>query len=268
MRYAFFLFFFLLIFINYKVRLVKCSEVAIVSNPGNTFFLSLNKIKITTLDILSDYRKERNIITKVFEKNQHENDYIFINEKINSYNSINITCTFKVKKKITKTNFLVLLVKHFEGDIDHLKRDETFIFTNTYENDLIISNLSLLLVNLTAITGYYKFDVFITDGQDNFIFFKLIKIFFHFHNNIPIIEYPAKRETIKKGDGSKIIEHICKNKLMINNNSLNVFNKLVVHNFKEYYPQPLISKREYFTHNYHAISLFLLKGNSIAMKVS
>ncbi|EUD72268.1 hypothetical protein YYG_02169 [Plasmodium vinckei petteri] len=250
MRYAFFLFFFLLIFINYNVRTGKCSELANVSNPANTFFLSLNKIKITTLDILSDYRKERNLITKVFEKNQHENDYIFINEKINSYNSINITCTFKVKKKIVKTNFLVLLVKHFEGDIDHLKRDETFVFTNTYENDLIISNLSLLLVNLTAISGYYKFDVFITDGQGNLIFFKLVKIFLHFHNNIPIIQYPIKRETIKKGGGSKIIEHICKNKLMINNNSLNVFNKLVVHNFKEYYPQPLISKRQYFTHNY------------------
>ncbi|SCM25453.1 conserved Plasmodium protein, unknown function [Plasmodium chabaudi chabaudi] len=255
MRCAFFLFFFLLIFLNYKVRTGKCSELANVSNPANTFFLSLNKIKITALDILSDYKKERNIITKVFEKNQHENDYIFINEKINSYNSINITCIFKAKKKIDKTNFLVLLVKHFEGDIDHSKKDETFIFTNTYENDLIISNLSLLLVNLTAMSGYYKFDVFITDGQGNLMFFKLVKIFLYFHNNIPIIQYPIKgeaikRETIKKRGGSIIIEHICKNKLMINNSSLNVFNKLVVHNFKEYYPQPLISERQYFTHNY------------------
>ncbi|SCN62474.1 conserved Plasmodium protein, unknown function [Plasmodium chabaudi chabaudi] len=255
MRCAFFLFFFLLIFLNYKVRTGKCSELANVSNPANNFFLSLNKIKITALDILNDYKKERNIITKVFEKNQHENDYIFINEKINSYNSINITCTFKAKKKIDKTNFVVLLVKHFEGDIDHSKKDETFIFTNTYENDLIISNLSFLLVNLTAMSGYYKFDVFITDGQGNLMFFKLVKIFLYFHNNIPIIQYPIKgeaikRETIKKRGGSIIIEHICKNKLMINNSSLNVFNKLVVHNFKEYYPQPLISERQYFTHNY------------------
>ncbi|SCO63878.1 conserved Plasmodium protein, unknown function [Plasmodium berghei] len=255
MKYAFFLFFFFLIFINYKVITEKCDKIANVSNPPNTFSLSLNKIKITTLDILSEYKKERTVITKVFEQNQHENNYIFINEKINSYNSININCTFKVKKKIDKTKILVILVKHFEGDIDifrknnkidHLKKYETFIFTNRYENDMIVSNLSLLLVNLTEITGYYKFDVFITDGKSNLMVFKLVKIFLYFHNNIPIIQYP-----IKKGNmGSIIIENICKNKLMINNNSLNIFNKLVVHNFKEYYPQPLISEREYFTHNY------------------
>ncbi|ETB62485.1 hypothetical protein YYC_01049 [Plasmodium yoelii 17X] len=258
MRYVFFLFFCFLIFINYKIKTVKCNEIANVSNLSNTFPLSLNKIKITTLDVLSEYKKERNIITKVFEQNQHENNYIFINEKLNSYNSININCTFKVNKKIDKTKFVVLLVKHFEGDIfrknnkiDHLKKYETFIFTNRYENDLIISNLSLLLVNLTEITGYYKFDVFITDGENNLMVFKLVKIFLYFHNNIPIIEYPIKIETMKKRKKkSIIIENICKNKLMINNNSLNIFNKLVVQGFKEYYPQPLISKREYFTHNY------------------
>ncbi|CRG93030.1 conserved Plasmodium protein, unknown function [Plasmodium gallinaceum] len=229
-------------FLTYNYRKVLSYENNFVNNSN---FLVLNKIKITSSYFTRNKREEKDLLTKTIDGNENENSYILINEKINSYNLININCTFKIKKEFDKTKLTIFLIKklmdnHKENknsyDIKELKTNETFIFTNEFKNHLVISNLSILVVNLIAFNGYYNFDILITDGKYS-LKIPFFRVFLFFYNNLPITAYPIKKENM-------IIMSFMKKHLTRNYKKKYVNN--VVYNYRDYYSLPLIQENNNF----------------------
>ncbi|CRH00402.1 conserved Plasmodium protein, unknown function [Plasmodium relictum] len=237
MKIFFLIFFFFLISNN---KNVSSSNENNFDNPNN--FLVLSKIKITSLYYIGNKREEKNILSRTIEEN--ENSYILIDKKVSFYDMINISCSFKIKKDFDKAKLRIILIKNLMGnnkeyknssyDIKELKKNETFIFTNEFRNNLVISNLSILVVNMIALNGYYNFDIFITDGN-NYIKIPFIKIFLHFYNNISITKYPIKKENM--------IIMLTMRKYLIRNYKKNLLQS-VVYNYRYYYSLPLVQENK------------------------
>ncbi|SOV74502.1 conserved Plasmodium membrane protein, unknown function [Plasmodium sp. gorilla clade G3] len=251
--------------VKYNDNINECFSY---KDEGETFFLSLKNIIVSTSYYSHDKKEE--IILLNYNVKENDYDYIIIDELISSYDMINIKCSFKIKKSFNKNKLTVLLVKEImvktnrkkntktkkdmikfldTNIVKGLKNEETFIFTNIIDdnNNMVHSNLSLLLINLIPYNSTYKMDLFISD--DNYsIKLCFLKMKFFFHNSLSIVKYPEKKmdnlimrniiKSISKLRKMNIIcnkyDNICYNKYD------NTVNRYVVYNYRDYYSLPLI----------------------------
>ncbi|ANQ08559.1 Uncharacterized protein PCOAH_00029000 [Plasmodium coatneyi] len=227
------------------------------SNHGegelNSDFLLLHKADITAVVFSGHKKEEKIVLSEVFQNEGTHNrgpksgGYILLDEQINSYEMLSIQCTFKVQKNFDKTKLVILLVKQLEKECVHkegkkyacqntvqdLKEDETFIFTNELEDNLVISKVSFLFVNLIPFDGYYTFDLFITDGS-NFVKIHFFKMYLHFLNHLPIVHYPLCEE------GNAVVRSVMRKELHRRDKMYT--HKHVIQNYKDYYSLPIIRK--------------------------
>ncbi|CAC9696008.1 conserved Plasmodium membrane protein, unknown function [Plasmodium sp. DRC-Itaito] len=238
-------------------------------NEEDMFFLSLSNIIVSTSYYSHDKKEEIILLNYTVKENDY--DYIIIDELISSYKMINIKCSFKIKKSFNKNKLTILLVKEIldktnrkrntkmkkdminfldTNIVKDLKKEETFIFTNIIDdnNNMVYSNLSLLLINLIPYNGNYKMDIFISD--DNYsIKLCFLKMNFFFHNSLSIVKYPEKkmdnlimRNIIKSIDKMRKISIKCNKYDNICYN--NTVSRYVVYNYRDYYSLPLISEEK------------------------
>ncbi|CAG9474807.1 unnamed protein product [Plasmodium vivax] len=246
------LFFIFALFIAYCIN-GKGTE----SNPGdgelNGDFLLLHKAEITAVVSSGCKKEEKNVLSEVFQnegthkRGPKSEGYILLDEQIDAYEMLNIQCTFKVQKNFDKTKLAILLVKQLEKECLHmdgkkyschstvqdLKEDETFIFSNELEDNLVISKVSFLFVNLIPFDGYYTFDLLITDGS-HFIKIDFFKMYLHFFNHLPIVQYPL-------GEKENAVVRSVMRKELRRRDQLYT-HKHVVHNYRDYYALPIIRK--------------------------
>ncbi|CAA9988573.1 conserved Plasmodium protein, unknown function [Plasmodium knowlesi strain H] len=228
------------------------------SNHGegelNGDFLLLHKANITAVVFSGNKKEEKIVLSEIFpNEGTHNRDpksegYILLDEQIDSYEMLSIQCTFKVQKKFDKTKLVILLVKQLEKEcvdregkkytcqstVQDLKEDETFIFTNELEENLVISKVSFLFVNLIPFDGYYTFDLFLTDGS-NFVKIHFFKLYLHFLNHLPIVLYPLYEKE------NAVVRSVMRKELHRRDQMYT--HKHVVQNHKDYYSLPIIRKR-------------------------
>ncbi|SBS84235.1 hypothetical protein POVCU2_0025100 [Plasmodium ovale curtisi] len=191
-------------------------------------FVSQIEVKIKSQEILNGKKDEKNILTKSFEQ-VGENGYVTLGGMITSHEVVRIYCKFRIGDFAEKTKVKVLLIKELAENaskngaqnsaqkprqmstqkskhdeevvhgcvllppVEDLHTTETLVFANVYENDYITSSLSILLINLVPVSGYYKFTIYITDGGNNYMQIPLFKIYLYFYNKLPIVKYPMKK---------------------------------------------------------------------------
>ncbi|KJP85627.1 hypothetical protein AK88_04740 [Plasmodium fragile] len=220
----------------------------------NGDFLLLHKADVTAV-LFSDYKKEEtNVLSKVFQNEGTKNrdpkseGYIVLDEEVHSYEMLNIQCTFKVQKNFDKTKLVILLVKQLENECVHregkiygchsavqdLKEDETFIFTNELDDNLVISKVSFLFVNLIPFDGYYTFDLLITDGN-NFVKIHFFKMYLHFLNHLPIVQYPLGEKE------NAVVRSVMRKE--VHRRDQMYMHKHVAQRYKDYYALPIIRKK-------------------------
>ncbi|GAB66805.1 hypothetical protein PCYB_101550, partial [Plasmodium cynomolgi strain B] len=228
------------------------------SNHGegelNGDFLLLHKADITAVVFSGCKKEEKNLLSEVFQNEGTHNrgpkseGYILLDKQVDQYEMLNIQCTFKVQKNFDKTKLVILLVKQLEkecvnmegkkyachGTVQDLKEDETFIFTNELEDNLVISKVSFLFVNLIPFNGYYTFDLLITDGN-NFVKIDFFKMYLHFFNHLPIVQYPLGEKE------NAVVRSVMRKELHRRDHMYT--HKHVVHTHKDYYSLPIIRKR-------------------------
>ncbi|EUD68384.1 hypothetical protein C922_01404 [Plasmodium inui San Antonio 1] len=220
----------------------------------NGDFLLLHKADITAVVFAGHKKEEKNVLSEVFQnegthhRGPKSEEYILLDKQVDSYEMLNIQCTFKVQKNFDKTKLVILLVKQLEKECVHmegkkyachrtvqdLKEDETFIFTNELEENLVISKVSFLFVNLIPFDGYYIFDLLITDGS-NFVKIHFFKMYLHFFNHLPIVQYPLGEKE------NAVVRSIMRKELQRRDQMYT--HKHVVREQKDYYPFPIIRKR-------------------------
>ncbi|SOV11891.1 conserved Plasmodium membrane protein, unknown function [Plasmodium sp. gorilla clade G2] len=238
------------------------NECFLYKDEEENNFLSLSNIVVST-SYYSDDKKEEIILLNHNVK-ENDYDYIIIDEVVSSYEMINIKCSFKIKKSFNKNKLTILLVKEIMdkrnrkrdikmkkdmiNDLDtniiikDLKKEETFLFTNIIDdnNNMVYSNLSLMLINLIPYSSYYKMDILI--GDENYSM-KLcfLKMNFFFHNSLSIVKYPEKKidNLIMRSIIMKSIDKIRKLNIKCNKYN-NIVNHYVVYNYRDYYSLPLI----------------------------
>ncbi|SBT71618.1 conserved Plasmodium protein, unknown function [Plasmodium malariae] len=259
-----------LIFLFILVSMVTEGRDDLVNiEKSDNFFLVLSKIKITGSKYLNDKKEQRDILMKVIDeeknvggnsdiyaenneekntaKSMDINSYIILDEQVSLYDMLTISCTFKVNKEFDKSKLIVLLVKELIGDrsslhmsntIEDLKKDETFVFSNTFEDNFVVSTLSLLFVNLIAINGFYNLDIYISDGGKYTTKIYFLKIYLKFYNNLPVVSYPIRKNK------NRIISNIMQ-KQLITYDTLHINNsKYVLYDYKDYYAFPIIMEKD------------------------
>ncbi|GAW81296.1 hypothetical protein, conserved [Plasmodium gonderi] len=221
-------------------------------------FLLLNKAKITAVTYSNAKKIEKSILHKVLEnegkEKKRQNSYVLLDERVDAYEMLNIRCIFKIRENFDKTKLIILLVKQLEEKYNHkkdmhygcndnvedLKKDETFVFKNEFEGNLVISKVSLLFVNLIAFNGYYNFDILITDGA-NSVKISFFKMYLHFHNHIPIVKFPLREKE------NRIIRNIMKRHLCRRDKMFNY--KYVIYKSRDYYPLPVFQENNIIYRN-------------------